>query len=73
MLWPLLPGHETAEVDGATVDVEDDGATIAEDVDAGVTAAGLEEDVTVVAEGPDTFLAPQTLLLEFGAPRPFFK
>jgi hypothetical protein len=71
MFWPLLPGHETADVAGAPVEVED-GAIIAEDVGPGVTTAGLEEDVTVAAEGPDAFLAPHTLLLEFGAPRPFF-
>jgi hypothetical protein len=73
MFWPLLPGHAIAEVAGAIVDVEDGEATTADDVGAWVPATGLEEDVTVAADGPDAFLAPHTSLFEFGAPRPFFK
>jgi hypothetical protein len=58
MVWPLLPGQEAVEATGVLAEVDDC-----------VGAVVTLDD----GETPDTLLAPQILLLEPGAPRPFFK
>jgi hypothetical protein len=72
IIWPLLPGQDTADdkgvLDEATVDV---GAGAGDEAADGVDAAG--DEAAGEREEPDTSLAPQTLPLEFAFPAPFFR
>ena len=60
----------------ATADEEEVVATAEEEVVAAAEEEELAEDVDATGDedtGTEAILAPQTLLLELGAPRPFFK
>jgi hypothetical protein len=76
---PLEPGHE-ALATGLTAELEEEPAVTTVVLTTVVVATAEEEeladDVDATGDedtGTDTILAPQTLLLELGAPRPFFK
>jgi hypothetical protein len=76
---PLEPGHEALAA-GLATELEE-GAAVTTVVLTTVVIATAEEeelaeDVDATGDedtGTDAILAPQTLLLELGAPRPFFK
>jgi hypothetical protein len=77
----LLAGQETVDADGTLADVEvDETGTdgllveIGDDTVLVVTDAnGLDVAGGKFGDEPDFLLAPQTLPLLFGAPRPFFR
>ena len=76
---PLEPGHETLAA-GLAAELEEEAAVTTVVLMTVVVATAeeeeLAEDVDATGDedtGTDAILAPQTLLLELGAPRPFFK
>ena len=83
---PLEPGHEAlaaglaAELEEEATELEEEAAVTTVVLTTVVVATAeeeeLAEDVDATGDedtGTDAILAPQTLLLELGAPRPFFK
>ena len=76
---PLEPGHEALAA-GLAAELEEEAAVTTVVLTTVVVATAeeeeLAEDVDATGDeetGTDAILAPQTLLLELGAPRPFFK
>ena len=76
---PLEPGQEALAA-GLAAELEEEAAVITVVLMTVVVATAeeeeLAEDVDATGDedtGTDAILAPQTLLLELGAPRPFFK
>ena len=76
---PLEPGHEALAA-GRAAELEEEAAVTTVVLTTVVVATAeeeeLAEDVDATGDedtGTDAILAPQTLLLELGAPRPFFK
>ena len=82
----LEPGHEAlaaglaAELEGEAIELEEEPAVTTVVLTTVVVATAeedeLADDVDATGDedtGTDAILAPQTLLLELGAPRPLFK